>query len=590
MEFDLLLFLKEIQLQHGLRAEDYARYRRYTTNRLSTLRHQLGLVHDSKKFQQKEITPQNATRPEHLQLLLLCAERCWAAAEEMQEKRHDVARIGENKPPGGLPPSDQFRKRLNKSVKWAWKLHEVAQAVASPRLKQEAKAYALEIKGRAAAAHGAMEDAKKYFSSAREEYYALRKCSTPEQWMLLLTKANEMDDRVVYCMLRLGEDTSNYRPHLDREDTTEQLSATTIEWNGRQLNVASIKVRDALREVRTLNVEALKTKVLELGGPVPVGQQNKVLDLMDRRIGCLNDALAHARQDLRTLSDDRQKTELQLLVHYLLFQASYETLQRTLFMVDVYVRRFCATEKSLSGGGSSGSISSAGGKNKVNTNLVGVGGKSKKDIPPSQYASPLEIVRLYDAALETLGEMELLPGVAGRAEVEEFTALCHAGKLLYMGEGWRISRDSQRAQVCYKASLATLDETPSTPRVETLRLVVERLSLQLASSSLLTTVTSGVVAGKAGEGREEDEAKERTTQYLVDAGDQVTVAQNIIKFPPDYQTVPCKPVFVDIALTYVDYPTQEAASRTKPQEEQQTSDSGSRKEERRWKWGWGWRK
>ncbi|ESS68393.1 hypothetical protein TCDM_02774 [Trypanosoma cruzi Dm28c] len=580
MEFDLSHFLKEIQLQHGLRGEDYARYRRYTTNRLSTLRHQLGLLHDPKRFKLKEITPQNATRPEHLQLLVLYVERCWAAAEEMQERRRNVGGGGENKPPGGIPPSDQFRKRLNKSVKWASKLHEVARIVAHPRLKQEAEAYSLEVKGRAAAAHGAMVEAKKFFSMARELYYALRKSSTPEQWMLLLTKVNELDDRVVYCMLRLGEDASKYKPHVDLEDTMERLAATTIEWNGRQLNVASIKVKDALREVRTLNVESVKTKALELGGPIPLGQQNKVLDLMDRRIGCLNDALAHARQDLRTLSDDRQKTELQLLVHYLLFHVSQETLHRTLFMAEVYIRRFCATEKSLSGGSSSSS-----GNNKINTHIYSSGFKNKKEITPSQYASPLEIVRLYDTALETLGEMELLPGVAGRADLEELTALCRAGKLLYLGEGWRISLEPTHAQNCYKASLSTLEGVPSTPRVEKLRLVVEKRSLQLASSTLLTTLQSGVAA------RRVEEAKEKSTQYLVDAGDQVAVAQNIIKFPPDYQAVPCKPVFVDIALTYVEYPTHDISSRTKPRDEQpKPSDSAGAKEEKRWKWGWGWRK
>ncbi|KEG14135.1 signal recognition particle subunit SRP68 [Trypanosoma grayi] len=571
MEFDLLLFLKEIQLQHGLRAEDYARYRRYTTNRLSTLRHQLGLIHDSKKFQKRDITPQIATKTEHLQLLALCAERCWAAAEEMQEKRRSAARGGENKPQGGLPPSDQFRKRLNKSVKWAAKLHAVAQAVASKRLQQETEAYAMEVEGRAAAAHGLMAEAKQHFLAARERYYALRKCSTPEQWTLLWAKVTELDDRVVYCMLRIGEDSSLYKPHVDVEDTSQQLAVTTIEWNGRQLNVASIKVKDALREVRALNVEAAKAKAAELSGPIPVGQQNKVLDLMDRRIGCLNDALAHARQDLRSLADERQKTELQLLLHYLLFQVSHETLQRTLFMVEVHTRRFRATEKSLTGGhcgiGSSSSSS--------NNNNNGVS-KGKREISPAQYASPLEVVRLYDAALETLGEIELLPGVAGREDVEELTALCRAGKLLYLGESWRIVKDSGRAQNCYKASLSVLGEVPVSPRVEALRLVAEKSFLLLASSTLL----SGAVSG-------EEREEEKPVQYLVDAGDQVAVAQNVIKFPPDYQAVPCKPVFVDIASTYVDYPTRGNSSQ---QQEQQQADASGGKEEKRWKWGWGWRK
>ncbi|ORC93679.1 uncharacterized protein TM35_000015560 [Trypanosoma theileri] len=580
MDFDLSLLLKEIQLQHGLRAEDYARYHRYTTNRLSTLRHQLGLVQDPKKFHQREITPVIATRPEYLQLLVLCAERCWASAEDLQEKLRTAERGGE-KPPGGLPPSDQFRKRLNKSVKWATQLHAVAKVVASERLQKETEAYMLEVKGRAAVSHSLMSEAKEFFLAAREKYYALRNCSNPEQWALLLAKVNELDDRVVYCMLRLGEDATSYKPHIDVKDPAQQLATTTIEWNGRQLNVASIKVKDALREARALNVDGAKMRAMELSGPIPLGQQNKVLDLMDRRIGCLNDALSHARQDLRTLVDDRQKTELQLLVHYLLFQVSYETLQRTLFMVEVYVRRFRATERSLSNSSSNS------------------GNRSKKEIPPSQYASPLEIVRLYDAALETLGEMEILPGVSGRVDVEELLALCRAGKLLYLGEGWRISKESVKAQNCYKASLAILEDAPSAPQVEALRLIVEKSSLQLASEMLLTTLPYGTTTGKEvrsqQKGNHNDDKKDQkekelhgqSLEYLVDAGDEVTMAQNIIKFPPEYQAVPCKPVFVDIASTYIDYPMMSTASQ-EDQKQGGTPESG--KEEKGWKWGWGWRK
>lgn len=578
MDFDLLLFLKEIQLQHGLRAEDYARYRCYTTNRLSTLRSQLGMLQNTKKFQQKEVTPHNATKPEHLQLLILCAERCWAAAEDMQEKHRTAssAEGTEAKPPGGIPPKCQYRKRLNKSVKWATKLQAIAQVVANERLQKEVSAYVLEVKGRAAAAHGLMAEARDHFRDSRELYYELRKCSNPEQLSLIFSKVTELDDRVVFCMLRLGEDPSSYKPNLSLEDTPESIGATTIEWNNRQLNVASIKVRDALRGARAVNVEAAKAKATEASSLIPVGLQNRALDLMDRRIGSLNDALAHARKDLRTLSDEKQKTELQLLVHYLIFQVSYETLQRTLFMVEVHARRFHATEKCLSGNNVDRSARTVSVISGVGTGGI-AGGKSRKEIQPSQYASPMEIVRLYDAALETIGDMEMLPGVDGRSDVEENSALCRAGKLLYLGESWRITKESERAQNCYKAALSVLDGIPSTPTVENLRLLVEKSALRLASSTLLSSV--------AGIG-EENKKRQAFVPYLVDAGDEVAVAHNVIKFPPDYQAVPCKPVFVDIASTYVDYPTSEvpAAAETKG-DGAEAADEGSR-----WKWSWGWRK
>ncbi|KAG8345723.1 hypothetical protein TRVL_03445 [Trypanosoma vivax] len=584
MDFDLLLFLKEMQLQHGLRAEDYGRYRRYATNRLSTLRHQLGLVQNSKKFQQKEVTPHNATKPEHLQLLILCAERCWAAAEDMLEKRRTAAgdTAADNKVPGGMPPSNQFRKRLNKSVKWVTKLQAVAKAVAGERLKQELEAYVAEVKGRAAVAHGLMMEAKKHFLEARERYYALKIDSNVEQWALLVTKLTEMDDRVLYCMLQLDEDVSTYKPSSVFADDLGKVAGTTIEWNNRQLNVASIKVRDALRGARALNVEATKAKALEQNCPIPIGQQNKTLDLMDRRIACLNDALAHARKDLRVQTDSNHKTELQLLVHYLIFQVSYETLQRILFMVEVHVRRFQATEKCLKGEDLSRNVSC---ENVAASS--GNGGKGKKDIQPSQYASPLEIVRLYDAALETVGEMELLPGVDCRADLKEFSAVCRAGKLLYLGESWRVCSEHARAQGCYKASLFVLNSTAPTTQVEALRLVVEKSSIRLAASALLSAHSREEAGASSSEKRM---GSPSSLEYLVDAVEEVAVANNIIKFPPDYQAVPCKPIFVDIASAYVDYPASDVLGQPSSQRDEAESSSGEVKEESRWKWSWGWRK
>lgn len=39
----------------------------------------------------------------------------------------------------------------------------------------------------------------------------------------------------------------------------------------------------------------------------------------------------------------------------------------------------------------------------------------------------------------------------------------------------------------------------------------------------------------------------------------VTVAQNIIPFPPPYQLVPCKPVCVDVASSFVQFRNSELA-------------------------------
>lgn len=605
IDFDLTHFIKETQLQHGLRSEDYERYHAYLSNRLSTLRKQLNLSNDRKRFLHKEVTSANATDARHLMLLALYAERCWAEAESAQEKRQALkaAPIGEvNKPKGGLPPKEHGGKRLNKAVKWTEKLRTVANAVGSPRLQQECEAYHWETMGRCAASHARFSDAKAHFIAARELYYGLHRSSQDAQRVTVQLKINELDDRVVFCMQRLNEDPATYTPPVPsrgRSDDEGERAGSCLKWNESTLNVSSIKVKDALREARSVPVEAAQAKALELPGVVPVGQTNKVLDLMDRRINSYNDALAHARQDLRGgVEGSSAKVELQLIVHYFLFQVSQETLRRTLFLAEVYSRRFHATEK----------VVRARGQQRQQLQLrkrQGPAGKSgrKSEIAPAQFASPLEVVRLYDAAADAVEQMELLPGAADRSDVEEADAVAKAGKLIYTGEGWRIVGDSVRAEKCFRAAIFVLSNTAKTmPETAKLLERAEVASLQMAAESVLSPSTT---AGSGG-------ASAATLAYLTDAApEQVAAAQNVVQFPPDYQATVCKPAFVDIASTYVVFQAEEAdpvASSTRqplPQAAPSSKDSSGvktkesstaaeeRKAEgsgggRRWSWKWGW--
>ncbi|KPA82353.1 hypothetical protein ABB37_03442 [Leptomonas pyrrhocoris] len=566
IDFDLTLFIKETQLQHGLRAEDYTRYHHYTTNRLAALRQQLSLSNDKKRFLRKEVTVQNATDARHLMLLALYAERCWAEAEAMQVQLQakKEARGGDaNKPKGGVAPADQYRKRLNKSVKWAAKLTEVANAVASERVQQECTAYLKDTAGRCYAAHGKFKEAKEAFLLARETYAALRSTSTETQWIVIASKLNELDDRATYCMQRLGEDPSSYHPapifHThggatgDEGVSLQVGGASQLSWNGRTLSVFSIKVKDALREAQAVEVEATEVKLRETRGPVPVGQSNRVLDLMDRRINYYNDALAHARQDLRAAQEGVGKTEYQLIVHCILFHVAHETLRRTLFLAALYSRRFEATERTLRAGGrqlSSGSAAASSPQvmKHHSQQQQQQQRKKKSEISPTQFASPLEVVRLYQAAAGSVEEMELLPGVAGRDDVESLQAVCLAGQLFYTGESWRVSQAWVTAMPFYRDALVMLREATG-PYVADLQELIEQRLMQGAAEVVLATSPSASSATAAAVG------------YLNEAGKEtVGVAQGIMRFPPDFQAAPCKPVFVDIASTFVDYPMEEEAA------------------------------
>ncbi|KAK7196810.1 hypothetical protein NESM_000621400 [Novymonas esmeraldas] len=563
VDFDLTLFIKETQLQHGLRAEDYTRYHHYTTNRLAALRQQLNLSNDKKRFLHKEVTPHNATDARHLMLLALYAERCWAEAEAMQvqqQAKKDNRGGDASKPKGGVAPQDQYRKRLNKSVKWAAKLQEIASAVASERVKAECTAYLKDAAGRCDASHGRFHDAKEAFVAARDTYATLRTTSTETQWAVIASKMNELDDRVTFCMQRLGEDPTTYRPapifaSASGDGAATASGASQLSWNGRTLNVYSIKVKDALREAQAVEVEATEDRLREARGVVPVGQSNRLLDLMDRRINYYNDALEHARQDLRAAPDGTGKTEYQLIVHYILFHVAQETLRRTLLLADVYRRRFEATERTLRGAGAAAAspASPPSGKRQQQQQHQHQQQQRKKkaEVAPAQYASPLEVVRLYHAAAESVEKMELLPGVAGRDDVESLRAVCAAGQLFFTGESWRLSSAWGKAMRYYRDALALLREVRGR-YVAALQGHIEQRLLQGAAEVVLATSAATSPSASA-------RASAQSIAYVVDAEDDaVVVAQEVMRFPPDYQAAPCKPVFVDIASTFVEYPVEGA--------------------------------
>ncbi|CUG51259.1 Hypothetical protein, putative [Bodo saltans] len=569
ISLDLLFTLKETQLQHGLRAENYARYHQYLSNRVATLRRQLKLSNDKKKFLHREVTATNATDARHLVLLALYAERCWAEAESILEtiatvKRQETAGASKgNAPAGGIPPKEQYRKRLNKAVVWAQKLSDVSAAVADPRTQIEAKGYSFEAVGRCALSHGRFADARDAFKQARDFYITLQPQSNESQWPIVMAKVGELDDRVVYCMECLGEDPMSYRP--TQHGGVAAQFAVTVKWNRRNLNIFNVKVKDTLREVQQSEWAAVKQRALEAAaGPIPIGTQAKVLEVLDRTMGLYNDALSHARTDLRSASDS-QRQEQQLLVHYLTYHVALLSLERTKFMLEVFERRYRSTVDALR--------STAGGVK---------GAKGVKDFPLSQYASPLEVIRLCDAGLETVAEMCLLPGVGGNDEVESWEQALTSTKLYYSAEANRVAGDRSVASTQYAKAKSILTSSSS---VEGLARRVDEGLLSLSAENALQSFQQNATPG---------------AKFLVDSLDTPAVASAVTKFPPDYQAVPCKPVFVDIAATYVDYPgTANAApppeakkNASAHQDPQQAGapegDQGA--QGKKWGWGWGWGK
>ncbi|KAJ2036085.1 signal recognition particle subunit srp68, partial [Coemansia sp. S2] len=86
IEFGIFGYIHESRQTYGLRAQDYLRYRRFCAHRLRNVRSGVKLTQGtSTAFRKKEVTVDMVKKPEHLEILLLQAERAWAFAMDLRE-------------------------------------------------------------------------------------------------------------------------------------------------------------------------------------------------------------------------------------------------------------------------------------------------------------------------------------------------------------------------------------------------------------------------------------------------------------------------------------------------------------------------
>nr|GFB14135.1 signal recognition particle subunit SRP68 [Tanacetum cinerariifolium] len=79
--------MKSSKMQHGLRFDDYTRYRRYCSTWLRRLYKSLNFTHGRGKYLKKPITASTVTQVRFLHLVLYTAERAWSHAMEKRQPR-----------------------------------------------------------------------------------------------------------------------------------------------------------------------------------------------------------------------------------------------------------------------------------------------------------------------------------------------------------------------------------------------------------------------------------------------------------------------------------------------------------------------
>ena len=199
--------------------------------------------------------------------------------------------------------------------------------------------------------------------------------------------------------------------------------------------------------------------------------QRRVGELFDRTIHNLNDALAHARQEGRSVDGAEKKAASQVLLLYLQYQITRKTADRALFLLEVLLRRLLHVQhyiKSKHSSGASAAMVSAIQLAKGYLKLKGVSrvelvqgtSGSVRHYTPAKSKVPVvhpsEMAKMFEAAIRSLDELSHLPGIDGGNAISvstssspslsltmeellaEQASMCKIGQLLCAGASWHL--------------------------------------------------------------------------------------------------------------------------------------------------------
>jgi len=203
-----------------------------------------------------------------------------------------------------------------------------------------------------------------------------------------------------------------------------------------------------------------------------------------------------------------------------------------------------------------------------------------------------ERIALYDSTLQSLDFVQEFPGVIGDAafvrELEAKRNYFRALRCLSIGRSHGFLGKPANALALYSRALDLISAVSSSTSdttatgAPTIDISPEQLQTSRTVSRNLVTQYRGLVTleklsePKAGGSSCQPPLIERMDEYAADSLD----LSNLVPYPPKMQPIPVKPLFLDVAWNYIDYPRED-------QLEPVNRDTEERKEGRRGWFGFG---
>lgn len=596
--------------REALLVGDYNAYRAQLSRQLLASRKRLGRATPKReKFAAKPITAEDVGRNhEFAHLLLLTSERAWAHAMHIKTSHTD-----DNSGKGITGPTrSHIISRLNKAAKVARELLGLLQESATSKANEqdilEAQAYAASLAGSeefekqaegqrssdSQASEKRWQECLKQYSQARVIYAALLEKEKKDIYREIL--ANTVDPTIRYAAYQahlsrtiavptvakryFPTDDKNFVKAVEKLDpyalkdkpaqqAEDQAAAvpdeipSSISWRGRKANIVDASIGQALANVSA--AEARLRSYLASNSSTSARDKAAAYDEILIASQDAADATKRATDELekeRVDEGDRRMQDLRVTS----LSINYELISWRVGRNRVLI------------GDDDGLVFEAQRPKKPKHTRKGEVDQSDKEESRGRRLARLrERTVLYDAIIQSINSIKELRGTMRDAKfVEELDAKAayfRALKCINISYSHSLLDNHINALALLKRAQDLLSESPVASSAKSTADSPPTLDVLLATANNAKAHTDGLVARLHAlveiQSLELNSAK-AAEKHLVSAapvasrlheyptpGTQVDL-KNLVAYPPKIEPVPVKPIFLDVAFNYIDYPGRAA--------------------------------
>jgi len=566
VHLNILETIKVAQNQHGVRHDDYLRYRQYCARRLRRLRVGLGFLHGKKEFKKKTIEPKHVTSDvRYLHLLLMNAERSWSYA--MMLKRASETEVDESNET--LHPRYKFHwmRKLAKAVKWSTELKTLCLERADLRTQIEAEAYESFHRGNYMLDKGSYLEASKYFEHANQSYAKLAEVSSPEDRTLFQERAASLEPSIRFANYMKNKDNNppqdasqlldmqkglddslrNKLQHMHEELRKGHGDAmSTVLWHGSRLGVKEGRTRNSLVEAQEILQSLSKDESKDVEAEL-----SRKMEIYGKALQCYDDALQHIREEMReTEKSGKAAVSKGGAVQGLVQLKDYISFQKLL----------CVSERNFL----------------LSINLESsLRSQEKGQRPKSKKVKPDDLVNLFTRMIQGVNEMA---GFAGgdskmKADLDAQTSAFTALRCFYLAGSYKSVSKFAEAYVLYQRSFElaqaaveaqkkrTSPDAQLSTRLEQLLQQSQGAKYGVHAAYILSSFEDAKKTKERTVAEKKDSDKEagfKGGKTLLerldsfDAGDPAAQFQ-LVEFPPNFVPVPCKPILFDLAYNFIEF-------------------------------------